>query len=154
MAGKAVKQARIILSSVLAGLLFYSSGCTMYMAAAFQNSKASGGVQEEEGSLATDPQGVSTSAGEVTLAWDPPPSAVASYRVLFRIHDTTDWYSLTDELPAEPVPQLTVQHGDVGSGIFDFGVIAVNAESAESALHMSLETTAQPDTGWYLVWED
>jgi len=151
MAGKSVK---ILLLSLLAGLLLYLAGCTMYMAVAFRYSTAevAGGGGEEHG--ATDPQEVSSTAAEVTLAWDPPPSSIAAYRVLFRIHDCSSWYSLDDDLAAEPAPEFTVQHTAVGSGIFDFGVIAVDAEDAESAMHLSLETTAQPDTGWYLVWED
>ncbi len=43
---------------------------------------------------------------------------------------------------------------DIGSGMFDFGVTAKDAEENESSMHMSLQTTAQPDTGWFLVWED
>ncbi len=155
MAGKAAK---IVLVLLLAGLFLYASGCTMYMAAAFKNSKAEGDLEEEEeeeeGSPAADPRQVAISGTEVTLAWDPPPSDVAVYRVLFRIHDTTSWYSLTDDLPAGPSPQYTVLHSAVDNGIFDFGVIAVNAEDAESSMHYSLQTTAQPNTGWYLVWED
>ena len=140
--------------SVVAVLLLYLSSCTMYMAAAFKFSEAEGVEGGEEGSLATDPQGVSTSATEVTLAWDPPLSSVATYKLFFRIHDTSTWYSLADDLPADPAPQYTVQHSAVDNGIFDFGVVAVSAESAESRMHMSVETTAQPDTGWFLVWED
>jgi hypothetical protein len=154
MAGKTVKAAKIPFLSLLVGLLLYLSGCTMYMAAAFKYSEAEDGAEQEEAGLATDPLEVSSSAAEVTLAWDPPPSAIVLYRVLFRIHGTSSWYSLTDNLPAEPAPQFTVRHTDLDSGIFDFGVIAVNAEEAESSMHYSLESTAQPDTGWYLVWED
>jgi hypothetical protein len=139
--------------SVLAVLLLYLSSCTMYMAAAFKY-PAVEGVSGGEGSLATDPQGVSTSATEVTLAWDPPSSSVATYKLFFRIHDTSTWYSLADNLLAHPAPQYTVQHSAVDNGIFDFGVVAVNAESTESSMHMSVETTAQPETGWFLVWED
>jgi hypothetical protein len=139
---------------VLVILLVYLSGCTMYMAVAFKHSEAEGVGGGDGASLSDDPRGVTTSATQVTLAWDPAPSSVATYKVFFRIHDTSTWYSLTDTLTADPAPQYTVQHSDVDNGIFDFGVVAVNAESAASRMHMSVETTAQPDTGWFLVWED
>ena len=42
------------------------------------------------------------SGAQVTLAWDAPPSAVAAYELFFRIHDTADWYTLADDLPAAP----------------------------------------------------
>jgi hypothetical protein len=148
------KVSKIAVLSVLVVLLIYLSGCTMYMAVAFKHSQAEGVGDGDGASLSDDPLGVTTSAAEVTLAWDPPPSSVATYKVFFRIHDTSTWYSLTDSLTADPAPQYTVQHSDVDNGIFDFGVVAVNAESAASSMHMSVETTAQPDTGWFLVWED
>jgi hypothetical protein len=151
MAGKAAKVVFLIL---LAGLHFCLAGCTLYMAAAFKHSKAEGGLEEGEVSLPAQPQQVSTSATEVTLAWDAPLSDVSVYRVLFRIHETDSWYSLIDDLSAGASPEYAVQHGDVGSGIFDFGVIAVNAQDEESQLHHSLQNTAQPDSGWYLVWQD
>ena len=137
---------------VLALLLCCLVGCPMYTAVAFKYAKA-GGDPGGGGSLGDDPSGLTSSAAEVTLAWDPPPSSIQAYKLFFRIHDTSSWLSLIDNLPADPSPQYTVQHIAVGDGIFDFGVKAVNAEAAESNMHISVETTAQPDTGWYLVWE-
>jgi hypothetical protein len=150
MAGKGAK---VVLLSLLVGMHFCLAGCTLYMAAAFKHPKAEGSV-EDEGNLAAVPQQVSSSATEVTLAWDPPASTISIYRVFFRIHETDSWYSLIDDLSAGASPEYAVQHGDVGSGIFDFGVIAVNAQDEESQLHHSLQNTAQPDSGWYLVWQD
>lgn len=133
------------------------SGCPMYTAVAFKYAKAGGSSSEggssEGAAITEDPAAVNKSADSITLAWDPPPSAVAKYRVFFRIHDTSTWYSLEDNLTAESEPEYTVQHEDVNSGIFDFGVVAVNSEALESNMHQSLENTAQPETGWYLIWE-
>ena len=136
---------------VLALLLCCLVGCPMYTAVAFKYAKA-GDDPGGGGSLGDDPSGLTSSAAEVTLAWDPPPSPVQTYKLFFRIHDTSTWYSLLPDVTAGPSPEYTVQYDDVRSGIFDFGVKAVN-EDAESNMHISVETTAQPDTGWYLVWE-
>lgn len=140
------------LAFLFALFLLYLSGCPMYTAVAFKYAKMEGN-SNEGAAIGDEPTAVSSSAAAITLAWDPPPTAVATYRVFFRIHDTSTWYSLEDNLTAEPEPEYTVQHEDVNSGIFDFGVVAVNAEAVESAMHQSLENTAQPDTGWYMVWE-
>ena len=136
---------------VLALLLCCLVGCPMYTAVAFKYAKAGEDTGGEE-SLGDDPAGVASTAAAITLAWDPPPSPVQTYKLFFRIHDTSTWYSLLPDVTAGPSPEYTVQHTDVNSGIFDFGVKAVN-EDAESNMHISVETTAQPDTGWYLVWE-
>ena len=149
MVRKALKT--VFLSAAIL-LMACVSGCTMYMAAAFKYPRAEGA--DDGGSQAVNPAGVSSSAAEVTLAWDPPPSAIASYKLFFRIHDTAGWYSLVEGVAADPAPEYTVQHSALGSGIFDFGVVAVNTESAESSMHVSLQTTAEPETGWYLVWGD
>ena len=82
------------------------------------------------------------------------PTVEERAKLFFRIHDTAGWYSLVEGVAADPAPEYTVQHSALGSGIFDFGVVAVNAESAESSMHVSLQTTAEPETGWYLVWGD
>ena len=138
---------------VLAILLLYLCGCPMYTAVAFKYAKA-GEDPGGGGSVGDDPAGISSTAASITLAWDPPPSPVQTYKLFFRIHDTSTWFSLPPDVTAGPSPEFTVQHDAVKSGIFDFGVKAVNAEAAESNMHTSVETTAQPDTGWYLVWED
>ena len=127
------------------------SGCPMYTMVAFKHDKAAD--QPGGGSLGDYPSEVKSVSTEITLAWDPPPTPIQSYELFFRIHDAADWYSLAAGLPDDPEPEYTVQHAAVGNGIFDFGVKAVNAEAVESSMHQSLETSAQPDTGWYLVWE-
>lgn len=146
------KLTRLALLTLLLILVFCLFGCPMYTMVAFKHDKAldqSGGG----GSLGDYPTEVKNAGTEVTLAWDPPPTPIQAYELFFRIHDATDWYSLIAGLPSDPAPQYTVQHAAVGNGIFDFGVKAVSAEAVESSMHLSLETSAQPETGWYLVWE-
>ena len=89
---------------------------------------------------------------EITLAWDPSPSEVVSYRLYYRNHGTEEWIFIA-EVPSSDAPEYTIAHASFGNGDFDFGVIAVSVGAAESAIHTSLDTTAYPISGWYLHWE-
>jgi hypothetical protein len=88
---------------------------------------------------------------QLTLAWDPPPSDVTGYKVFYRPHSTGAW-TLIEEIPATANPEYTLYYSDFGNGEYDFGVVAVDAETSESAMHTSLDDTAQPENGWYLSW--
>ena len=37
-------------------------------------------------------------------------------------------------------------------GVYDFAVSAVSEQGNESAFHSSLDSTANPFTGWYINW--
>ena len=91
------------------------------------------------------------SGEEVTLAWDPPPSEISTYKIFYRPHESGSWI-LFAEIPADDNPEYTLYHADFGNGDFDFGVIAVNGGTGESDMHTSLDDTAQPACGWYLAW--
>jgi hypothetical protein len=124
----------------------------MYTAIAFKYVKEGQGGQPGGQAQGADPADVLTEQPQVTLAWDPPPTTVETYKLLFRVHDTNDWY-LLGQIQAEPNPQYVINHADIGNGIFDFGVVAANSQGQDSNMHTSLDITAQPDTGWYLVWQ-
>ena len=94
---------------------------------------------------------VTVTADKIVLLWDAPASAVDHYTVYFRIHGTSDWVELAD-VPADPNPEYTIQHSTVGDGEFDFAVVAVDAADLRSSYHTSLDTTASPQTGWYVSW--
>lgn len=94
---------------------------------------------------------IRTSAERITLEWDPSASTVSSYELYFRIHGTTDWRLLGSTIAAAR-PEYTIQHSDMGNGEFDFAVAAVNGEGTRSDYHTSLDETATPDTGWYVIW--
>jgi hypothetical protein len=137
-----------LVPAVVAFMLF---GCPMYTTIAFKFGKVGQGGQPNGQDQGADPVDVLTEQPQVTLAWDPPTTTIEMYKMLFRAHGTNDWY-LLGQIQAEPNPQYIINHVDVGNGIFDFGVIAANNQGQESVIHTSLDTTAQPDTGWYLVW--
>jgi len=130
--------------------------CPMYTAVAFEyeESNESGADGQVPGD---NPDGIEVTDENVTLAWDSPSEEVDFYRLSFRIHganppDSVAWYIIDDNISADPNPEYQVNR--VGSGPFDFGVVAnyLNSGIEESALHSSLDITAEPDTGWYLIW--
>ncbi len=131
--------ARALVAAALLGP--FLGGCLMYMADEFVPTKETG-----EHAVAEP-----TAASQITLAWDPPAGAIEKYRVYFRIHGTADWVQLA-EIPAAPAPEYTVLHSALGSGEFDFGVVAVQSGN-QSSLHSSLDATANPTAGWYLKWQ-
>jgi len=136
-------------------LLLPLIGCPMYTAVGFKYAEASDGEDGE--TVGTDPDEIEVTEESVTLAWDSPSSEIDFFRVLFRIHGANppeSWLVLEENLSAAPSPEYTLNNADIGNGVFDFGVVAkdLDADTEESALHSSLDVTAQPDTGWYLIW--
>ena len=125
-------------------LLFCTGGCSLYL---LQNLDVSGSTPDPDSGA----EKVLSSAEEITLAWDPPPSEIATYKIFYRSHESGTWI-LFDEIPADDNPEYTLYHGDFGNGDYDFGVVAVDTETEESAMHTSLDDTAQPETGWFLSW--
>ncbi len=95
---------------------------------------------------------------KLTLAWDPPQSdfpnrstQVISYQVYFRDHGTTEWYFL-DEVEGVPHPEYTIDHMVLGNGQYDFAVQATLVGGQSSPLHTSLDSSANPVSGWYVLW--
>ena len=95
---------------------------------------------------------------ELTLAWDPPSgdlpgrsTEVAAYQIYCREHGTSYWRLLA-EIPASRNPEYTIDHERVGSGLFDFAVRAISVEGSASRLHSSLDSSADPVSGWYVLW--
>jgi hypothetical protein len=95
---------------------------------------------------------------ELTLAWDPPltdisnrPTEVAAYQIYCREHGTSYWRYL-GEVPASRHPEFTVDYERVGDGLFDFAVRAISVEGRASPLHTSLDSNADPVSGWYVLW--
>ena len=149
------KLCRILICALLVLPLL---GCPMYTAVGFKYAEASDGESVGDGgTTGTDPDEIEVTADTVTLAWDEPSPDIDYYRLVFRIHGANppaSWLVIEENMSAAPSPEYTLNNGDIGNGIFDFGVVAkdLDADTEESALHSSLDTTAQPDTGWYLIW--
>jgi hypothetical protein len=128
---------------LLLPLIFFSlliSGCPLYNPAAFVENPSK-------------PEDVLSAATQVTLAWNPPASGAspASYVVSYRVHGTSAWTTLA-MVAASPQPTYTVLRSVVGAGSFDFAVATVDSTGDTSPVHSSLDSTADPTTGWYLTW--
>jgi hypothetical protein len=93
----------------------------------------------------------------LTLEWDAPTVdfsgtlAIAGYQVYYRLHGQQAW-TLLKEVPARSGSQLLIHHSQLGDGLFDFAVNAVNALGQPSGKHSSLDTDAEPFGGWYVLW--
>ena len=135
------KRVRLLLLLFCFLLVGFLSGCVLYDPAAFQ--RAAPGAKSVM---------VESSADQIILQWDPPASEVTKYIVSFRIHGQTNWVPL-GEIPAVPLPEFPVLYTQLGEGDFDFGIVAENAADEKSTVHISLDPTAQPPTGWYLHWK-
>jgi len=97
-------------------------------------------------------------SSDLTLAWDPPltdipnrPTEVAKYQIYCREHGTSEWEILGD-IPASPHPEYTVEHGFLGDGLYDFAIQAITQNGLASPLHTSLDSNADPASGWYVFW--
>jgi hypothetical protein len=139
MQARTIRFAAIAVS--LAALLLATNGCAVYFADEFI---------EHDLHAASLPARV-VRADQAVLAWDPPAEDVEQYELYYRLHGESDWV-LLDTVPASPNPQYTISYEDFGDGEFEFGVVSVRG-TAESAMHTSLDSSADPRTGWYLRWQ-
>jgi hypothetical protein len=99
---------------------------------------------------------IELSTAQVTFAWDPPEAAadsvpISSYRIYFRTHRAVDW-TLLAEVTASDAPEYTATASTLPAGTYDFAVSSVGVNGLESVLHSSLDETADPPTGWFLLW--
>ena len=104
---------------MLTGLLgLVLSGCPLFDPAAFlqspQSSQSSGGSAGGGGG-AGSAEAVTTTAAQITLAWDPPATggSVDSYTLSYRAHGTSSWTAL-GTVTASATPTYTVLHSAVG----------------------------------------
>jgi hypothetical protein len=97
-------------------------------------------------------------SASITLQWDPPvsgplaASSIAFYYVYYCKHSTRAWHFI-GQAPASSSPRLKVAHDDLGCGEFDFAVSTIMLSGMESDFHTSLDFSADPVGGWYLIWQ-
>lgn len=89
----------------------------------------------------------------ISLAWNyDEPANVQIYKMYYRHHGTTDWIFLDSVDSSAPI--FEVSHDTLGDGSWDFGVTAIDLSGTESDIHSSLDSSAVPSTGWYLLWAE
>ena len=151
------KKVRIFVRPLYLIMLFcmmaVASSCALATISAFKYSKETTIETDDGAAIGTDPEELFSVDNQITLAWDAPPSAVDTYKVLLRVHDTQDWLLLQDNISAAAPLEYIVLHEPALNGVWDFGVVAVDDMSEESAVHNSLDVTADPNSGWYLIWD-
>lgn len=143
------RTARLIFVIFSAAVLSFLTACQLPDFGAFL--KDPGTPADPAPPTPPDTIAVNTSAEQILLEWDPPAEEVSSYDVYIRTHGAASWQVL-GSVSAAPAPEYAVLHSAVGNGEFDFAIVAMNGEGTRSTYHSSLDATAQPDTGWYLVW--
>jgi hypothetical protein len=104
--------------------------------------------------------GIAVYSKSITLGWNPPWNVlaanfanVAGYNVYCRPHFNGSWTRIAT-VPASSPPEVVITHDMVGDGAWDFAVSMVSAIGQESAYHTSLDDTANPTGGWYIIWKN
>ncbi len=94
----------------------------------------------------------------LTIEWDPPTGVIPasplyphSYNIYYSEFGKSNWVLLGSSNSSDN-PYFTVNHSDVGDGVYVFAVSTVSVGSGHSPLHTSLDYTADPLTGWYIWW--
>jgi hypothetical protein len=98
-----------------------------------------------------DPVPITIASDSFTLAWNPADGDVEAYEVFFRDHGSEDWTHLTD-VAATDTPRFTVDTGILSHGSYDFAVRSRVSGGQTSEYHTSLDSTADPDSGWWVEW--
>jgi len=103
-----------------------------------------------------DSNQIIVNSDHITLAWDSPDtssqeSSVTSYKIFYREHNSSKWNLLTEKTDLSNL-SYRIDHKDMGNGEYDFAVSAIYNNSVESNYHSSLDVTANPNTGWYILW--
>lgn len=93
-----------------------------------------------------------------TLAWDPggpeipnDPNFVVRYNIYYRNHGSYYWRFLM-KIESSGNPECLITDKEIDYGRYDFAVSAINEQGETSALHSSLDSSANPFSGWYINW--
>lgn len=105
-------------------------------------------TEDNDGS---DPVAVSVTDENFTLAWDPAEGDITGYEVFYRAHGNTSWTQL-DETGVSDTPRYTVSSSELDYGTYEFAVRATISGGGTTEYHTSLDSTASPESGWYLDW--
>lgn len=109
--------------------------------------------------MSTDePLEIVVKGNSFVLAWDPgrpdipnDPNGAVRYKVYYRAHGSTDWRFLM-EIESSTNPECRITEEDMNYGKYDLAVRAVNIQEQISELHSSLDSAANPFSGWYINW--
>jgi hypothetical protein len=135
-----MSEKKVIKTVIACGFIFYITGCALPNLSRFS-------VDND------DVEEIFRSAFLVTLNWSYDDiTVIESYNVYYKAQGESSWI-LLDNVPAA-LPLLEISNTQIGDGTWVFGVSALDSLGNESDIHSSLEATADPATGWYLLWVD
>jgi len=107
------------------------------------------------GDVNADPTRLTRVGDNIILGWEEVTTDVSGnvehidyYTIYYRVHGASDWIAYSEVVATNG----TVFHVDLGNGTWDFGVSATDFSGNESEIHSSLDMTAIPTGGWYLLW--
>lgn len=98
-----------------------------------------------------DAVAIAVAAESFMLAWDPATGDVSSYEVFYRSRGTDSWTRLAN-VSASDSPSYQVSSSELGFGSYEFAVRASYSAGDVSEYHTSLDSSAQPNSGWYIDW--
>ena len=99
-----------------------------------------------------DYQVITLTEDPFTIAWNASGEAdIVGYSVFIRTFGAEDWL-LLESIEASETTTLTIEPSEIDAGEWEFGVLEVDTEGTESAIHSSLDPNAIPTSGWYLEW--
>ena len=97
---------------------------------------------------ARSPTVITVSGPHFTLSWVEEDPDVVAYRVYRRQRGATQWVVIDANVREQ---RLMVTKDDLPYGTYEFAVSSINSEGEESALHHSVDNTANPSP-WVLRW--
>lgn len=100
---------------------------------------------------ADGPVPIAVASDSFTLAWNPAEGDIEAYEVYVRNHGTQEW-SFLAEVESTDTPSFTVDSAALSYGSYDFAVRSRLASGETSEYHTSLDSTADPGTGWWVDW--
>ena len=93
-----------------------------------------------------------------TICWDDNSNRISrnlndavQYKIYYRIHGSSGWEVL-EAIEASINREFTIDNSKLDYGIYDLGVSSINQYGKESAIHSSLDRSADPFCGWYINW--
>lgn len=83
---------------------------------------------------------------------------IAAYELFYRSHTSNgieqNWIILRTNLKHSDKLEAKIFRSELkaSASVFDFAVVAIDSQGNKSDYHISTDTTASPNCGWYLYW--
>ncbi len=153
-----LRKAPAVLGAVLIMLALLLTGCAQPLDFDFNDNDSSSEDDESNSDDhdSSDPDdsdavAVAVSGESFTLAWDPASGDITAYEVFYRSRGDSAWSEL-GEAPVSSEPSYEVSNSELSYGMYEFAVRAKLEGGDATDYHTSLDSTADPESGWYVDW--